>query len=59
MKAEIYIDDLGNTIDETEIPADLSDGAEEARAALVEAVAETDDELMEKYLNGEELPTTN
>ena len=55
MKAEIYMDDLGNTIDETEIPADLKDAAEEARAALVEAVAETDDELMEKYLNGEEL----
>ena len=55
MKAEIYMDDLGNTIDETEIPADLKDAAEEARATLVEAVAETDDELMEKYLNGEEL----
>ena len=55
MKAEIYTDDLGNTIDETEIPADLKDAAEEARAALVEAVAETDDDLMEKYLNGEEL----
>ena len=55
MKAEIYTDDLGNTIDETEIPADLKDAAEEARATLVEAVAETDDDLMEKYLNGEEL----
>ena len=55
MKAEIYTDDLGNTIDETDIPADLRDAAEEARAALVEAVAETDDDLMEKYLNGEEL----
>ena len=55
MKAEIYTDDLGNTIDETEIPADLKDAAEEARATLIEAVAETDDELMEKYLNGEEL----
>ena len=55
MKAEIYTDDLGNTIDETEIPVDLKDAAEEARAALVEAVAETDDDLMEKYLNGEEL----
>ena len=55
MKAEIYTDDLGNTIDETDIPADLKDAAEEARAALIEAVAETDDELMEKYLNGEEL----
>ena len=55
MKAEIYMDDLGNTIDETDIPADLKDAAEEARAALVEAVAETDDDLMEKYLNGEEL----
>ena len=55
MKAEIYTDDLGNTIEETESHADLKDAAEEARAALIEAVAETDDELMEKYLNGEEL----
>ena len=55
MKAEIYTDDLGNTIDETEIPAELQQAAEEARAALVEAVAETDDALMEKYLDGEEL----
>ena len=55
MKAEIYTDDLGNTIDETEIPAELKDAAEEARATLMEAVAETDDALMEKYLEGEEL----
>ena len=55
MKAEIYTDDLGNTIDETEIPAELKDAAEEARATLMEAVAETDDELMMKYLDGEEL----
>ena len=55
IRDRIYTDDLGNTIDETEIPADLKDAAEEARAALVEAVAETDDDLMEKYLNGEEL----
>jgi elongation factor G len=38
-----------------EIPAELSDAAEEARVALVEAAAEGDDELLEKYLNGEEL----
>ena len=37
MKAEIYTDDLGNTIDETEIPAELKDAAEEARATLMEA----------------------
>ena len=55
MKAEIYTDDLGNTIDETEIPAELKDAADEARATLMEAVAETDDELMMKYLDGEEL----
>ena len=55
MKAEIYTDDLGNTIDETEIPAELAEKAEQARATLMEAVAETDDALMEKYLEGEEL----
>lgn len=53
MKAEIYEDDLGNVINETEIPADLLPVAEEYRGILLEAVAETDDELMERYFAGE------
>ncbi|QTU82968.1 elongation factor G [Carnobacteriaceae bacterium zg-C25] len=55
MKAEIYTNDLGTDIQETEIPADMVELAEEWRTKLVEAVAETDEELMEKYLEGEEL----
>ncbi|MEB3309997.1 MAG: elongation factor G [Snowella sp.] len=55
MKAYIYTNDLGTDIKETEIPGDLQDLAEEYRVTLVEAVAETDDALMEKYLEGEEL----
>ncbi len=54
MKAEIYLDDLGKTLEEEEIPAEMMEQAEEYRAKLVEAVAETDDALMEKYLEGEE-----
>lgn len=55
MKAYIYEDDLGNTIDEEGIPADMQEKADEYHAALLEAVAELDEELMEKYLEGEEL----
>lgn len=55
MKAEIYEDDLGNVINETEIPADMKAQAEEYRQILLEAVAETDDSLMEKFFAGEEL----
>ena len=55
MKAEIYTNDLGTDIQETEIPEDLKDLAEEWREKLVEAVAETDEELMERYLEGEEI----
>lgn len=50
-----YTNDLGTEIEEIEIPEDHKERAEEARAALVEAVAETDDELMEKYLGDEEI----
>ena len=49
MKAEIYTDDLGTTMDETDIPADMQEKAEEYRMAMVEAVAETDEALMEKF----------
>ena len=55
MKAIIYVDELGTTMDETDIPADMLEQAEEYHAAMVEAAAEADDELMMKYLDGEEL----
>ena len=55
MKAYIHKDDLGKEVEETEIPADLVDKANEYRAAMIESVAEQDDELMMKYLDGEEL----
>ena len=54
MDAIIYEDDLGTVMDETEIPADMQELAAEWREKLVEAVAETDEELMMKYLEGEE-----
>ncbi len=49
MKAEIYTNDLGTDIKEEEIPADMQEKAQSYRDALVEAIAETDDALMEKY----------
>ncbi len=55
MKAYVYYDDLGKDERVEEIPADLKDKAEEYHAALLEAVAETDEDLMMKYLEGEEL----
>ena len=55
MKAFIHKDDLGKEIEETDVPADLADKANEYRAAMIEAAAEQDDELMMKYLEGEEL----
>ena len=54
MKAEIYKDDLGNVIDESEIPEDMREEAETWRANLIESVAESDDAIMEKFLEGEE-----
>ena len=54
-KAEIYKDDAGKVIEETDIPADMKDICEEYRTQLIEAVAEQEDELMEKYLEGTEL----
>ncbi len=55
MKARIYKDDLGQEIEITEIPEDMKELAEEYREKLVEAVAETDEALMEKYFEGEEI----
>ena len=55
MKALIHKDDLGKEIEETEIPEELKETAEKFRAQMVEAAAEQDDELMMKYLDGEEL----
>jgi elongation factor G len=55
MRARIYHDDLGQDFEDTEIPADVLEVAEEYRAKLVEAVAETDDALMEKYFEGQPL----
>ncbi len=57
MKAEVYKDDLGKEIEITDIPADMMDLAKEWREKLVESVAETDEELMMKFLEGEDLTT--
>ena len=57
MKAYYYLDDKGDQIEIKEIPDDMKDEAEEYRASMIEAICETDDELIEKYLEGEE-PST-
>ncbi len=58
MKARIWRDEtLGAAYDDVDIPADLLDQAKEYREKMVEAAAEADDTLMEKYLNGEALTT--
>ena len=55
MKAYVYYDDLGKDIREEEIPEDMRELAEKYHGEMVEHVAELDDALMEKYLEGEEL----
>ena len=55
MQAIVYNDKMGKDEQFVEIPADMQEKAEEYRAMLMEAVAESDDELMMKYLEGEEL----
>ncbi|GBG56000.1 elongation factor G [Sporomusaceae bacterium FL31] len=55
MKALIYTDDLGKTSEATEIPEELQEQAELYHQNLLDAVAESDDDLMMKYLEGEEL----
>ncbi|MDJ0682802.1 MAG: elongation factor G [Xenococcaceae cyanobacterium MO_167.B52] len=54
MRAKIYRDDLGEEIEDTEIPQELKDLAAEYRAKLIEAVAETDEELLEKFMMEEQ-----
>lgn len=54
-KAYLYKNDLGTDIEETEIPAEYAEKAEELRASLIEAIADFDEELMMKYLEGEEI----
>jgi translation elongation factor EF-G len=53
--AIMYYDDLGKDMREEAIPAEYADQAEEYRGAMIESIAETDEELMEKYLEGEEI----
>ena len=55
MKADIYYDDMGNDVRVEDIPEDMQAQAQEYHDKLIEAVAETDEELMMKYLEGEEL----
>ncbi|MBT3355960.1 elongation factor G [bacterium] len=55
MKSFVFSGDMGEIITEGEIPADMKDLASEWREKMIEKVAETDDALTEKYLNGEEI----
>ena len=55
MRAEVYYDDLGQDMREEDIPEDMKDLAQKYHDELIEAVAEQDEALMEKYFNGEEL----
>ena len=54
MKAHIYTNDLGTDIKVEEIPADMTEKAQQYREALVEAISEFDDDLMMKFMEGEE-----
>ena len=56
MKANVFYDELGKDVREEEIPEDLRDLAEEYRDKLLESVSEEDDEIMERYLSGDEVP---
>ena len=55
MKAEIYKDDMGKEIEETEIPADLKDEAQALHDQMIEKIVETDDALLERYFEGDEI----
>uniref|UniRef100_UPI003FEF2FD8 elongation factor G n=1 Tax=Candidatus Limivicinus sp. TaxID=3030905 RepID=UPI003FEF2FD8 len=56
MNADVYYDDLGKDMRTEEIPEDMRELAEQYRGNLLEAVSDFDDEIMEMYLNGEEVP---
>ncbi|MEK7473136.1 MAG: elongation factor G [Patescibacteria group bacterium] len=56
MKAEVYLDEMGQKFEQREVPADMLDKAKEHRARLIEAIAGTDEKLTEKFLGGEEIP---
>ncbi|MBE9125713.1 MULTISPECIES: elongation factor G [unclassified Coleofasciculus] len=55
MRAKVYNNDLGTDIEDVEIPEDIKELAQEYHSKLVESVAETDERLLEKYLEGEEI----
>ena len=55
MRAEVYLDELGQKYEDREIPEDMKELAEEYRANLLEALADTDEAIFEKYLGGEEI----
>ena len=55
MKADVYYDEMGKDMKVEDIPADMKEIADQYHSELLEAVAEQDDAIMEKYLNGEEL----
>jgi elongation factor G len=55
MRAEVYLDELGQKYEDREIPDDMKELAEEYRANLLEALADTDEAIFEKYLGGEEI----
>ncbi|MBR5258479.1 MAG: elongation factor G, partial [Clostridia bacterium] len=55
MKAEIYTDDLGTVMEESDIPADMLEEAQTYHDEMIEKVAETDDDLTEKFLDGDEI----
>ena len=56
MKAELYEDDLGTVIQESDIPEDLVQTAQKYREEMIEEIADFDEEIMELYLNGEDVP---
>ena len=55
MEADVYYDDMGKDMRVEQIPEDMKDLAEEYRAAMIESICETDEELFEKYCEGEEI----